>query len=464
MKKKILKSLASLKLAVVIILGIAVICAYGTIIESRYDAIRAQKLVYHSWWSYLIFGCLIVNLSAVMVDRWPWKKRHIAFLCAHIGIIILLIGSLITRYYGVDGSLRFSIGEKAQFLVLPESEVIIYSSLDGSAIRRVTEPIKVDFLLNTPSKENPIDFSSGGQSIEVVDYSPYAIIESKILPTEGKVISDRLSPAIRFQLQNERVNQVDWILLKKGKKEQVVDLGPAKVVFAQKNYKPMISGKVIYILYDSDSRALSYFIQNEMDEVPDFKPIKAGFSVDTGWMGLKLRLLKVIESAEERIVATTFDYPKEGTREVIDVKFGNKVHKVAHNSVAKFFTNNGVFYFSYGNKRVPLDFSIKLEKFIRDKYPGTNRAASYKSIVSVEDEGKSLSPKPIEIFMNEPLKYKGFTLYQSSFEEDEMGQATASILSVNRDPGRWVKYLGSLLIVWGIIELFYFRPKRPKVG
>jgi cytochrome c biogenesis protein ResB len=64
----------------------------------------------------------------------------------------------------------------------------------------------------------------------------------------------------------------------------------------------------------------------------------------------------------------------------------------------------------------------------------------------------------VVISMNEPLKYNGYTFYQSSFERDERtGKPAISILSVNYDPGRWIKYLGSMLMVLGSIILFYFK-------
>ncbi len=72
------------------------------------------------------------------------------------------------------------------------------------------------------------------------------------------------------------------------------------------------------------------------------------------------------------------------------------------------------------------------------------------------DEQKAL------ISMNEPLKYKGFYIYQASFEQSPTGAATASILSVNRDPGRIWKYLGSLVMCLGIVMLFYFKKRAGK--
>ncbi|MCB0379326.1 MAG: cytochrome c biogenesis protein ResB, partial [Bdellovibrionales bacterium] len=105
-----------------------------------------------------------------------------------------------------------------------------------------------------------------------------------------------------------------------------------------------------------------------------------------------------------------------------------------------------------------LGFQLKLEDFRVGRYQGTRRAASYESDVSIVD--KDAPEGKITISMNEPLKYKGFTFYQSSFQEDEMGRPTVSILSVNRDPGRPWKYVGSLLLVFGIIHLFWFKSRK----
>jgi cytochrome c biogenesis protein ResB len=55
--------------------------------------------------------------------------------------------------------------------------------------------------------------------------------------------------------------------------------------------------------------------------------------------------------------------------------------------------------------------------------------------------------------MNNPLKTHGYTFYQSSYFLDQAGEYH-SVLSVNRDPGRFVKYQGSLLLVLGLIVHF----------
>ena len=67
--QKWIKPLASLKIAVFVIISMGVMSAWGTIVESIYnDAKRAQETVYHAWFSYAIFALLAVNLTAVIVS------------------------------------------------------------------------------------------------------------------------------------------------------------------------------------------------------------------------------------------------------------------------------------------------------------------------------------------------------------------------------------------------------------
>ena len=114
---------------------------------------------------------------------------------------------------------------------------------------------------------------------------------------------------------------------------------------------------------------------------------------------------------------------------------------------------------SMGLQETALPFEIELLDFERTVHPGTSVPRSYQSRVRLTDGDANWETI---ISMNEPLYHNGFTFYQSSFQEDEMGRPTMSILSVNRDPGRFWKYLGSLLIVFGIIHLFYFKGRKAR--
>jgi hypothetical protein len=145
-----------------------------------------------------------------------------------------------------------------------------------------------------------------------------------------------------------------------------------------------------------------------------------------------------------------------------------------------------------------LGFSVYLKKFERKFDPGTNMASHYSSLVSVYPSDAKLADttsrpplyKDVLIRMNQPGMFtdkvtgRKYRLFQSSYrgpfspgspEYDQFlggyllnGETSpretlyATVLSVNYDPGRGLKYLGCLLIVLGSLALFY--AKRRKVG
>jgi len=94
-----------------------------------------------------------------------------------------------------------------------------------------------------------------------------------------------------------------------------------------------------------------------------------------------------------------------------------------------------------------------------DTNPGTMTPASFESFVDLFD---GTSSKAHHLFMNNPLDYRNFTFYQASYFQLGQGQGYGSVLSVNYDPGRPWKYLGSLLLVLGSTWHFYLQKKKKK--
>ncbi|MBI2645428.1 MAG: cytochrome c biogenesis protein ResB [Deltaproteobacteria bacterium] len=120
-----------------------------------------------------------------------------------------------------------------------------------------------------------------------------------------------------------------------------------------------------------------------------------------------------------------------------------------------FVLNGKNYHASFMPQLLPLTFSLHLNKFNIGKDPGTKNPASYESHVTLLDKEKAQSDHKIS--MNEPLTHRSLTFYQSSYQTDEQGNPTATILSVGYDPGRPFKYGGSILMVFGILLLFFFR-------
>lgn len=450
--ESIFKFLASLKLAVIVIIAIAILSAIGTFMEARYDAQYAQKVVYLSPYMFFVLALLCVNLINVMVDRLPWKPHHSGFILAHIGIITLLVGSLVTHLKGVDGSMPIDIGTRNRYVMLNSTEFSIFSSFGTGSWERMYGTTS-DFFLRPPPYP---EFNVGNHKARIVDYYHYAKMEEKLNPSTDP----KDTAAFRVQLQNDRVNMTQWIVRDPKQTFDSLDLGPAKVVVTEGKYSYQGGNElVLRPLAESKSEEFEYEIYTKSKGgMTKRGRATAGDTVDLGWMGLQLRVLKYMPHAKQETLFKKLDRPGGiSTTSALKVEFDGKPYWIGLNATVRIFTETNVFLLGYHNQRLDLGFDIALDNFSIGRYQGTMRAATYASDVSLDEIGK------VHISMNEPLKYKGYTFYQASFSEDANGKPTTSILSVNRDPGRWMKYLGSLLIVLGSIVMFYFKRYRVKI-
>src|SRR5580704_11922472 len=122
---------SSIKLAVILILTLAVILATGTFYEAAHGTENAQRVIYKSWFVTLEMFLLIVNLACAAIDRIPWKKHHIGFVVTHAGIITLLLGSFITQKQGIDGNVALGLNEATDSFIVTDQELHVYQTLDG---------------------------------------------------------------------------------------------------------------------------------------------------------------------------------------------------------------------------------------------------------------------------------------------------------------------------------------------
>jgi cytochrome c biogenesis protein ResB len=65
-----------------------------------------------------------------------------------------------------------------------------------------------------------------------------------------------------------------------------------------------------------------------------------------------------------------------------------------------------------------------------------------------------------KISMNNPLKYRGYSLFQSSYVP---GDPETTILSVRNDPGTPLVYAGFLIVIAGVVSLFVLRAKATSI-
>ena len=93
-------------------------------------------------------------------------------------------------------------------------------------------------------------------------------------------------------------------------------------------------------------------------------------------------------------------------------------------------------------------YRLELIKFTFDRYPGTQTPKNYASNVRLIDPK---SPdRELTISMNEPLRHRGETFFQSSFTKDEK----STILQVVRNPGYVLPYLSCVMVTCGMLLHF----------
>jgi hypothetical protein len=197
---------SSLKLAVVLLALVIVAAIAGTLYESTFDAKVARAYVYGAPWFNLWLVLLGANLACSALSRWPWRKHHLAFLITHLGIITLLIGSLIGRIWGVEGTITLFKGEPpTNRLLVNEHQLRIHDS-DG-----IVKGYPAEFLHHPPSPQHPRDLGllASGAHLQIVDYAP--AVEGKLNP---KPVSDGGAPALHFTINTAMMNQrLDgWLL------------------------------------------------------------------------------------------------------------------------------------------------------------------------------------------------------------------------------------------------------------
>lgn len=124
-------------------------------------------------------------------------------------------------------------------------------------------------------------------------------------------------------------------------------------------------------------------------------------------------------------------------------------------------------------EKYDLPFSLELLDFTRVLHPNSQMPKHFESKVTLRETIDNIDKpeRTIIIKMNQPLRYQGYTFYQSSFaqEKNNRGQITRerSTLAVMRNPAEKWPYISCLLVVLGMIvhflpKLFRFAKRQSK--
>ena len=110
------------------------------------------------------------------------------------------------------------------------------------------------------------------------------------------------------------------------------------------------------------------------------------------------------------------------------------------------------YYFYLRFQRNYRDYEVKLLDVSRTNYVGTATPRDYRSEIEITDPEDGSKDK-FTLWMNNPLRYKGETFYQSGFQALEDGKE-ASTISVVNNTGWMLPYIACMIVSFGMFAQF----------
>ena len=99
-------------------------------------------------------------------------------------------------------------------------------------------------------------------------------------------------------------------------------------------------------------------------------------------------------------------------------------------------------------------YSLKLLDVRKDDYMGTNTPRNYSSLVHLVDESRGVDREK-NIWMNNPLRYAGETIYQSSYDDGERTGKEGTGLQIVTNTGWMIPYVGCMVVMIGMVSHFW---------
>ena len=440
----------------VLFLVFAAALAMGTFVETWYSTETARIYIYNATWFEAIMVFFVINFfgNIYRYRLLQWKKWPVLVL--HLSWILIIIGAFVTRYISYEGMMPIREGatEKVFYSDKTFLTAFVDGEINGETKRRVLED---DILVTPEGKRTSLpwksDFNGQPFSISYVDFIQGA--EEGLVPDENG--------AEYLQIVEAGDGQRHEHYLENGKIASVHN-----ILFALNNE----TDGAINIFYDEENgyRIKSPFEGDFMRMADQFRgtvtsdsiqPLQLRSLYNMGGMQFVVPepLIKgrygVVEVPEEEITPATQDalvvsISANGDTQEVKLLGG----KGSANFSDKINVGGLDFSLSYGSKVYELPFSIELNDFIAEKYPGTEAGyASFMSKVTVHDD----RPFDYDIYMNHVLDHKGYRFFQANFDPDEKGTG----LSVNHDWwGTWITYIGYFLLYIGLMGIMFFGKTR----
>lgn len=452
---KIISFLSSTRLMAVLFIVFAAAMGIGTFIEDAYNTDTARIFIYNAKWFEAIMLLFVINFIGNIKKYRLLSKEKWATLLLHLSFIFIILGAFITRYISYEGMMPIREGATESRFYSDKTYLTVFVDGDykGEMRRRTFE----EHLLLSPVASNNFSISNK------FDETPFEIRYKDFkLGAKETIVEDK--------------NGLQYIKLVEagdgGRHEHYLKEGEVQNIH-----------NVLFAFNKNTDGAIN------INKTGDTYTIRSPFEGDFMRMADQMKGRVTKDSVQPLMMrslynmgGTRFVFPEPAIKGRVDY-ISNNDYKTKEDAALTLTVNvdgkeqdvtllggpkkmgvpqsfklgNLEFTMIYGSKTYELPFAIKLNDFIAEKHPGTEKSyASFESKVTLIDKEKNVKTEN-RIYMNHVLDYRGYRFFQASFDPDELG----TILSVNHDFwGTWISYTGYFLLYLGLMAILFDKNTR----
>ena len=452
---RIYKVLSSSSLALFLLLVFAVSMAAATFIENDFGTATAWKLIYNAAWFELVMVLLAISFLMNIIKYRLIQRKQWAILTFHISFIVIIIGAGITRYVSDSGLMRIREGASSNIIISDERYIVATFS-NSSESKTVMK--KIDF---SPFSDNyfelPTEFNGQNFSVIYKEYIPDAVPEIIDNTPDGEPM---LQMVVSVGQGRETVFLKKGEIQALGEHRHLVGFhaeGEGVINITEDNGNYFIkSPRPVEFFRMADQSAGSFAV----DTIQPFalRTVVRDHDVSFVVMSYHPQASFGLVSGAEKPMDN--DELKDDAL-LVEVKAGEELHDMQllyrQGFVAMkhdLHLDDVTVQVSYGSIAKEIPFSLHLNDFILERYPGSSSPSAYESELVVVDGEEEI---PYKIFMNNVLDYGGYRFFQASYDTDERG----TLLAVNQDVlGTSISYFGYLLMGLGMFFALFGKKSR----
>ncbi len=434
----------------ILFLVFALSMGVATFIENDYGTETAQALVYSTWWFEGIMLLFALNFFGNIFKYKLYKRKKLVVLVFHLSFFLILIGAGITRYISFEGIMPIKEGAVSDTFLSNDTYLSIVVN-DGNEQKT---PVHHKILLSAIGNNNytyKTDFKGTDVEVKLTDYFQNAqeLFEENENGTEYlKFVESSNGGRHNHYIKRGTTEIVHGVAIGyDSANNNTIDF---KTINGNLKIKSAVAG-TFYRMKDQFNGTIA------KDSLQDFSILAvhslAGLQFVVPQNTLKGNY-KTITGAKDSNALNQLEFDVTVANETKHIKL--KGGKLAIQPPTQFSVGNLNFRMSYGAMQLKLPFSIKLNDFQLDNYPGSQSAMSFASEITVIAPEETFD---FRIYMNNILNYKGYKFFQSSYNITPQYEETH--LSVNHDFwGSTITYIGYFLLYAGLILILFMKNTR----